>query len=105
MLMVQCILAIPATCIFVKKPCLICNTSVHNGSLPHPSANSTLRCTSTESRADRTGPEEVESDACGIFAAANPTLSTGSYDATVLPNMVTVVLGLVCVLGTLRLFH
>ena len=49
---------------------------------------------------------------CGIFDAAeqtiptaDPPIPTDGNDAAILPSLVTVVLGLACVLGSLQLFQ
>lgn len=81
--------------------------SAHYAFPPLPSANSSLRCISSSSQTRQEPPEKIESDLCGIFAPVNatPTPTIPSNNIAILPSMVTAVVGLVCVLGTLLLFH
>lgn len=78
---------------------------------------SSVRCISAEPLRSQEPREEVELDLCGIFTdppipttdlpipTTDQPIPTDGNDATILPSVVTVVLGLACVLATLQLFQ
>lgn len=119
MYLLQFILVYTSCASVIKTHCIVLNyyTLSYNswytlslyGFSRHLTVPSSAQCISAEPQTSQEPREEVEIDLCGIYdppiSTSEPPTPTGGNDASILPSMVTVALGLACVVGTLQLFQ